>query len=142
MNSNLKEQESISQEQVEWRMLVSSLGSPMSSNRCKQRIMFHLIQSIWFISIIFLNSITNQLINKIHVTMIHEKLIFSNQSINYSNRYYYLELIKMNQFTPIIFDNAMATTIHEQETLIIKPQFQIFYYGLPFTSVEILNNGN
>ncbi|CAH8486268.1 unnamed protein product [Schistosoma guineensis] len=103
--------------------------------------MFNLIQSIWFISMIFLNSITNQLINKIHVTMIHEKLIFSNQSMNYSNRYYYLELIKMNQFTPIIFDNAMATTIHEQETLIIKPQFQIFYYGLPFTSVEILNNG-
>uniref|UniRef100_A0A095ARY6 Uncharacterized protein n=1 Tax=Schistosoma haematobium TaxID=6185 RepID=A0A095ARY6_SCHHA len=103
--------------------------------------MFHLIQSIWFISMIFLNSITNQLINKIHVTMIHEKMIFSNQSMNYSNRYYYLELIKMNQFIPIIFDDAMATTINEQETLIIRPQFQIFYYGLPFTSVEILNNG-
>ncbi|CAH8493221.1 unnamed protein product [Schistosoma rodhaini] len=109
--------------------------------------MFHKLNwiiSIWFLSILLLlcNSLlTNQLINNIHFTMIHEKLIFSNQSINQSNRYYYIELIKINQLCPISFNNAIYTTINEEETLIIKPKFQFFYYGLPYESIEILING-
>ncbi|CAH8430061.1 unnamed protein product [Schistosoma rodhaini] len=87
-----------------------------------------------------LTSVPPPLIGHVYLNSI-KTTIFLDENQPNNKRKDSIELIKINQLCPISFNNAIYTTINEEETLIIKPKFQFFYYGLPYESIEILING-
>ncbi|CAI2732765.1 unnamed protein product [Schistosoma spindalis] len=69
------------------------------------------------------------------------KLIWSNESYRQSYHYYYTQLIKVNQLSPILFHAFNQSFINAISYLNVSTLFPIKYYGMEYNTVNILSKG-
>ncbi|CAH8609230.1 unnamed protein product [Schistosoma haematobium] len=68
----------------------------------------------------------------------YKKVIFENNSYEYSHHYYYSRVIRHNQPLPVLSDNFEKVSINQ----IVVPEFVIKFYGTDVTSLSIDKSGS
>ncbi|KAH8856194.1 Plexin domain-containing protein [Schistosoma japonicum] len=92
-----------------------------------------------------IHSLTNDnLINEEIISNGNEdygKLIWENESYRQSYHYYYTQLIRLDQSSPVAFDKFNETLITSISYLKVNGLFPIKYYGVQYDSLNILSKG-
>ncbi|CAH8618680.1 unnamed protein product [Schistosoma margrebowiei] len=69
------------------------------------------------------------------------KLIWGNESYRQSYHYYYTQLTRVDQLSPVLFNESNKSFIPATSYLDVSTLFPIKYYGMQYDSVNILSKG-
>ncbi|CAH8552889.1 unnamed protein product [Schistosoma turkestanicum] len=88
-------------------------------------------------------TIADNLINQLIINNNEEygKLIWGNESYRQSDHYYYTQLTRVDQLSPILFHKLNTSLISEISYQNVNTSFPIKYYGIPYHSVNVLSKG-
>ncbi|RTG90142.1 uncharacterized protein DC041_0002535 [Schistosoma bovis] len=89
------------------------------------------------VSLLTTDHIINEFIND--NTEEYGKLIWGNESYRQSYHYYYTQLIRVDQLSPVVFNKFNKSLIPAISYLGVNTLFPIKYYGMQYNSVNILS---